>query len=72
MEIPLLMGVDLNRGKWFLKLNKSLYGINQASEDWSDILKTGLERRGYHQYQVYRCVIYRTDSFFKPMFIVVK
>ena len=48
MEIHLGMGVDGNRGEWVLKLNKSLYGIKQASANWFDILKTGLESRGYH------------------------
>ena len=72
MELLLGMVVDGNRGEWVLKLNRSLYGLKQASANWFDILKTGLERRGYHQSQVDRCVLYRTDSFFKPMFIVVK
>ena len=31
MEITLVMGVDANRGEWVLKLNKSIYGIKQAS-----------------------------------------
>ena len=38
MEITLGMGVDGNRGEWVLKLNKLLYGINQASEHWFDII----------------------------------
>ena len=50
MELHLGMGVDANRGEWVLKFKKSLYGIKQASENWFDHLKTGLERRGYHQY----------------------
>ena len=32
MGIPLGMGVDGNRGEWLLKLNKSFYGLKQASE----------------------------------------
>ena len=35
MEIPLGMGVDGKRRKWFLKLNKSLYGIKQQNSDGS-------------------------------------
>ena len=50
MELHLGMGVDGNRGEWVLKLNKSLYGIKQANENWFDPLKTGLERRGFNQY----------------------
>ena len=34
MDLPLVIGVDGNRGKWFLKLNKSLYGPNQESANW--------------------------------------
>ena len=45
MELPLGMGVDGNRGEWVLKLNKPLYGTNQASANWFDLLKTGIERK---------------------------
>ena len=34
MDITLGIGVDGNRGEWVLKLNKSLYGLNQASVNW--------------------------------------
>ena len=61
MDIPLGMIVDLNRGEWVLKLNKSLYGINKSSENWFDPLKTGLERIFYHQYQVDPYVFYRNE-----------
>ena len=33
------MEVDGNRGEWVLKLNKSLYGLKQASANLSDLLK---------------------------------
>ena len=36
--------------------------MNQASEDWFDLIKTGIERRGYHRYQFDPCVFYRKDS----------
>ena len=62
MYIPLVMIVCTNRLEWFLKLNKPLYGIKQASENWFDPLKTGLERRIYHQYLVDPLVFYRKDS----------
>ena len=45
-----------------LRLNKSLYGLNQASENWFDPLKTGLEKIFNHQYQVYPCVFHRKYS----------
>ena len=38
MYITLGIGVDKNRGKWVLKLSKSLYGIKQASANWFVIL----------------------------------
>ena len=47
--LPLGMGVYGNIGEWVLKLNKSLYGLKQASENWFGLLKSGLERRVYHQ-----------------------
>ena len=52
MGIVLVVGVDGNRVEWVIKSNKSLYGLNQASENWFDLIKNGLERRGYHQSQV--------------------
>ena len=63
MEIHLGMGVDGNIGEWFLKLNKSLYVINQASSNCFDHLKTVLERMGCDQYQIYPCVFYINESF---------
>ena len=39
MNIPLRIGVEGNRGGWLLKLNKSLYGINQSSSNLFDLLK---------------------------------
>ena len=62
MDIPLGMVVRVNREEWVLKLNKALYGLKRASANWFDLLKTVLERRGYHQYQVNPCIFYRKDS----------
>ena len=62
MDISLGMGVDLNIGEWVIRFNKFLYGINQASANLFDLLNTGLERRSYHQSQVYPCEFYRKDS----------
>ena len=38
-DIPLIMGVDGNILEWAINLNKPLYGIKQASENWFDLLK---------------------------------
>ena len=46
MDIPLVMEFVGNREEWVLNLNKSLYGINQASVYLFHLLKTGLENRG--------------------------
>ena len=62
--ITLGMRVHGNMGECLLKLNKSLYGLNQASANWFDPLKIGIERRVYHQSQVDRCVFYRRYSVF--------
>ena len=62
MDIPLVIAVDENRREWILKLKKSVFGMNQASEDWFDILKYGLERMSFHQYQAYRCIFYKKES----------
>ena len=63
LDIPLGVGADRNRGEWVLNLNKSVYGLNKSSANWFDLLKTGIERRSYHQSQVNPCVFCRKDSF---------
>ena len=64
MDINLGMAVGGNRKELVLKLNKSLYVINKPGLNWFDLLKNGLERRVYHQYQVYSCEFYRKVSYF--------
>ena len=44
------------------KVKKKIYILKKESANYFDILKNGLERRGYHQSQVYSCVFYRKDS----------
>ena len=62
MELPLGTEVDVNIGEWFLKINKSLFGLNKENEKKFDLLKTGLDRRGYQKYKVDTCVFYRKYS----------
>ena len=62
MDIPLVIGFDRNIVDWVIKLNKSIYGIKQASANWFHLINTGLERTGYHKFQVDNCVFYRKDS----------
>ena len=38
------------------------YGLNKSSENWFDLLKTGLESRGYHQSQTDPCLFKKIDS----------
>ena len=64
MEITLVIIVDGNRLEWILKLKKLLSIINQASTTWYDLLKTGLESRGYHQYQVDSCAFVENTQLF--------
>ena len=66
MELPLCMAVDGRIKGGALKINKSLYGLNKASTNWFDLLKTILENRGYHQSQLDRCVFYRKESVILP------
>ena len=40
--ITLGIVVDLNRGEFVIKLNKSLYGLNKLSDNWFDPLSNGL------------------------------
>ena len=61
VEIFSGMVVDRNIVEWVIKFNKSLHGLKQASSNIFDLLKTGLERRGYHQSQVDPCVFYRNN-----------
>ena len=44
------------------KVKTLLYGIKQESTNWFDLLKTGLESRGWYRYLVDTCVFYRKES----------
>jgi len=50
------------REKYVLKLKKSLYGLSDASYNWFNKLKEGLESEGYVRSEVDQCVFLREDS----------
>ena len=63
MELP--VGFDNNgcKGKHVLKLNKYVYRLKQAAYNWFQLLKSGLESRGYeHQSSTDNCVFQSKES----------
>ena len=60
MDLPLVILVYLNRVEWVLNLNKSFYGIKQKSANLFRLLKTGLERRVYHNLKL--TLVYFTEN----------
>ena len=58
MEFPLGMEVSGNfpNGRPLLRLKKSLYGLKQASANWHEMLKGGLELRGFEESVADPCV----------------
>ena len=61
MEIP--YGFEFGeRGQYVLKLKKNLYGLSDASYNWFNKLKEGLESKGYVRSEVDQCVLLREDS----------
>ena len=62
MELPYGFDVDGRRG-YILKLNKNLYGLKDASRTFWNMLKRGLEARGYQrQSSTDSCVFLGKDS----------
>ena len=63
MELPAGFDNGGYAGKHVLKLNKSLYGLKQAAFNWFQLLKKGLEERGYkHQSNTDKCVFLGKNS----------
>ena len=61
MEMP--YGFEFGtRGQYVLKLKKNLYGLSDASYNWFNKLKEGLESEGYVRSEVDQCVFLREDS----------
>ena len=59
MELPIGMELPESEGDkkfYVLRLIKSLYGLKQASANWYDMLKKGLEIRGFKESVADPCV----------------
>ena len=64
MELPIGMevpGSQQNRKLYLLRLKRSLYGLKQASANWYDMLKKGLQRRGLQESVADPCVFLRDN-----------
>ena len=61
LQLPIGMEVEGEYG-YVLKLNKSIYNLKQASLNWFEHLRKGLEARYYVQFRVDPCVFLRADS----------
>ena len=60
MEIPSGFSSHLRRSH-VLKLDKSLYGLRQASSNWFKHLSNGLNKRGFSQSMLDKCVYFKKD-----------
>ena len=61
MHLPAGYDVDGDRNKYVLKLKKNLYGLKQASFNWSEMLKSGLIEMGFIPSKLDPCVYYKKD-----------
>ena len=63
MHIPRGFHVDgaKKRSDYVLKLKKNLYGLKQASFNWSQLLKAGLLKLGFKQSKVDPCLYLKED-----------
>ena len=60
MELPMgCVGPSGDRKGVVLKLNKSLYGLKQASHNWFHYLSDALKKRGFIQSQADQCVWFK-------------
>ena len=63
MEMPVGVSADQGeRHEYIIELKKSLYGLKQASLNWFNMLKEGLETRGYKCSNVDPCVFIKKDA----------
>ena len=55
------VGDNTTGDKYVLKLKKNLYGLKQASYNWSELLKAGLLQLGFKQSEVDPCLYFKQD-----------
>ena len=63
MHLPRGFHVDdaKHRSDYVLKLKKNLYGLKQASYNWSELLKAGLTKLDFKQSKVDPCLYFKDD-----------
>ena len=63
MELPWGFNVDGGKSKYVLKLNQNLYGLCNASRNFWEFLRDGLEARGFtKQSQSDQCVFFGNEA----------
>ena len=60
MELPFGFDHDGDRS-YVMKLNKSIYGLKQASSNWFDHLTKGLKQRDFFPSEMDPCVYYKDN-----------
>jgi hypothetical protein len=60
MKLP--FGFEVKQpGKWYLKLEKNVYGLKDAGRTWHEHLQKGLTERGFTASKVDPCVFYKKN-----------
>ena len=59
--IPQEMKVEAQFKPQILKLEKNLYGLKQASRNWFEMIKKGLDQRGFSSSKADPCVFMKED-----------
>ena len=67
MHLPAGFDVEGDRSKCVLKLEKNLYGLKQASFNWSEMLKSDIIELGYTPSKVDPCLYYKKKLYVQSM-----